>query len=77
MVRAGILKGMPAALSATPLAEGTASTFDVTSIMSDAVTSVQGQAFDVLKIVVPAIALVVGAVVCVKFGISWIKKIRG
>lgn len=55
----------------------TASSLDVVSLMGDSVTSVQGQIFGVLSKVVPAIVLVVGAVVCVKFGISWIKKIRG
>lgn len=52
-------------------------TFDVTSIMSDSVKTVQGQAFSVLAIVVPAIVLLTGAVVSIKFGIGWLKKVKG
>lgn len=78
MLRAGML-GIPSALAAiaAPAVDGAASTFDVTSIMSDAVTTVQGQAFSVLGIVVPAIVLITGAVVGIKFGIGWLRKIRG
>lgn len=54
-----------------------ASTFDVTTIMSDAVKTVQGQAFSVLGIVVPAIVLITGAIVGIKFGIGWLRKIKG
>lgn len=54
-----------------------ASGFDVTTIMQDSVKTVQGQAFSVLAIVVPAIVLITGAVVGVKFGIGWLKKIKG
>lgn len=57
-------------------AEG-ASGFDVTAVMTESVNSVQTQLFSVLAVVVPAIVVVVGAVVAVKFGISWIKKIKG
>lgn len=55
----------------------TATGFDVTTIMQDSVKTVQGQAFSVLGIVVPAIVLITGAVVGVKFGIGWLKKIKG
>lgn len=58
------------------LAEGAASTFDVTQVMTDSVNTVQSQMFSVLAIVVPAIVVVTAAVVGVKFGISWLKKIR-
>lgn len=51
--------------------------FDVTTIMQDSVKTVQGQAFSVLAIVVPAIVLITGAVVGIKFGIGWLKKIKG
>lgn len=57
-------------------AEG-ASGFDVTAVMTESVNSVQSQLFGVLAVVVPAIVVVVGAIVAVKFGISWIKKIKG
>lgn len=54
-----------------------ASGFDVTAIMQDSVNTTQGQAFSVLAIVVPAIAAITAAVVAVKFGIGWLKKIKG
>lgn len=59
------------------LTAGADTGFDVTTVMSDAVKTVQGQAFGVLAIVVPAIVLITGAVVGVKFGIGWLKKIKG
>lgn len=55
--------------SATP-------SFDLTGVMTTSVNAVQGQLFGVLTVVVPAIVLVVGAVIGIKFGISWIKKMR-
>lgn len=58
-------------------AEVGATTFDVTSIMSDAVTTTQGQVFSVLAIVVPAIVAITAAVVCIKFGVGWLRKIKG
>lgn len=69
-----------AKLSAVPMAlssgEGAAS-FDVSAVMQSAVDSTQSQMFSVLAIVVPAIALVTAAVVGIKFGISWLRKIKG
>ena len=63
---------------ATVLDEGGTSTgFDVTSVMSESVTSVQSQLFSVLAIVVPAIVAVTAAIVAVKFGINWLKKLQG
>ena len=63
---------------ATVLAEGGTSTgFDVTSVMSESVMSVQSQLFSVLAIVVPAIVAVTAAIVAVKFGINWLKKLKG
>lgn len=50
-------------------------TFDVTDLLSTSVSSVQTQLFTVLNIVVPAIVGVLAAVVAVKFGISWMKKL--
>lgn len=66
----------PSLLLAAAEAEGAAA-FDVTAIMQDAVSTVQGQALAVLAIVVPAIVVVVGAVVAVKFGIKWLRSIKG
>lgn len=54
-----------------------ASGFDVTTIMQDSVKTTQGQLFSVLGIVVPAIVAVTAAVVGIKFGINWLRKIRG
>ncbi len=51
--------------------------FDVTSIMADSVNTVQGQVFSILAVVVPSIVLITGAVVGVKFGVSWLRKIKG
>lgn len=59
------------------LTAGAETGFDVAAIMTDSVSKVQTQVFTVLGIVVPAIVAIVGAVVCVKFGLSWLKKIRG
>ena len=59
------------------LSAGADAGFDVTSIMSDSVKTTQSQIFSVLGIVVPAIVAIVAAVVGIKFGISWLKKIKG
>lgn len=58
-------------------AEVGATTFDVTSIMSDSVATTQSQIFSVLAIVVPAIVAVTAAIVGIKFGIGWLRKIKG
>lgn len=67
---------VPQAVTALTTGEPAAS-FDVSEVMSSSVSTVQSQIFSVLGIVVPAIVVVVGAIVGVKFGISWLKKIRG
>lgn len=54
-----------------------ASGFDVTSVMTESVKTTQGQLFSVLGIVVPAIVAVTAAIVGIKFGIGWLKKIKG
>lgn len=53
----------------------TATGFDMTEVMTTSVSSIQTQLFSVLNIVVPAIVAVLAAVVCVKFGITWMKKL--
>lgn len=58
-------------------AESAAKTFDISSVMSDAVSTTQGQIFTVLGIVVPAIVAIVAAVVGVKFAIKWLRSIKG
>lgn len=59
------------------LASEGASSFDISSVMTSAVNSVQSNLFSVLDIVVPAAVAVVGAVVAVKFGIKWLKSLGG
>lgn len=69
-----------AKLSAIPVAltTGTETTgFDVSTIMQGAVDSTKTQMFSVLGIVVPAIVVITAAVVGIKFGISWLRKIKG
>lgn len=67
------LAAIPAALSAGSDAAG----FDVTTVMQGAVDTTKTQMFSVLAIVVPAIVAIVAAVVGIKFGIGWIRKIKG
>lgn len=50
-------------------------TFDLSDLLTTSVGSVQTQLFNVLNIVVPAIVGVLTAVVAVKFGINWMKKL--
>lgn len=68
---------VPAVMTVLTGAEGAAATMDITSLMTTSVTSVQTQLFTVLNIVVPAIVGITAAVVAVKFGIKWMKKITG
>lgn len=65
------------ALTVFLTAEGAASSFDVVSVMQTAVTSVQTSVFSVLGIVVPVVALIAGAVVSVKFGLKWLRQLKG
>lgn len=66
---------MEAGLVLLSAGEAAAQTFDVSGILSTSVSSVQTQLFTVLNIVVPAIVGVLAAVVAVKFGINWMKKL--
>lgn len=66
-----VLKNVPMVLAAAE-----ASTFDIATTMTESVSTVQSQLFSVLTVVVPAIVAVTAAVVAVKFGVSWLKKIR-
>lgn len=56
--------------------DGTAAAFDISKIMQSAVTSVQGDLFKVLGIVVPAAVTIIGAGVAVRYGIRWLKSLR-
>lgn len=49
--------------------------FDLSNVMSTAVSQVQGDLFSVLGIVVPAMIAVIAAVVGVKFGSKWLKSL--
>lgn len=69
-----------AKLSAIPVAltTGTESAgFDVSTVMQGAVDTTKTQMFSVLAIVVPAIVAVTAAIVGIKFGVGWLKKIKG
>lgn len=52
-----------------------ASDFDLATVMTNAVTSVQGDLLKVLSIVVAAAVVIYGAVVGVRFGLKWIKSL--
>lgn len=67
------LAAVPVALSVGTDAAG----FDVTTVMSGAVDTTKAQMFSVLGIVVPAIVAITAAVVGIKFGIGWLRKIKG
>lgn len=57
------------------LAADPAAVFDLNSIMSSAVTQVQGDIFSTLAVVVPAIVAVTAAVVGVRFGLKWLRQL--
>lgn len=57
------------------VADEAVSTFNISEVMQSAVTSVQGELLKTLAIVVPGIAVVVGACVGVRFGIKWLKSL--
>lgn len=67
------LAALPAALTTGAEAAG----FDVSTVMQSAVDTTKTQMFSVLGIVVPAIVAITAAVVGVKFGVGWLRKIRG
>ncbi len=58
------------------LAEATTTTFDATSLVESSVNNASSQMYSALGIVVPVIAGVVVAVVVVKFGLKWVKKLN-
>lgn len=53
---------------------GTAASFDLEGILSNAVATVQNYMYSTLSTVVPAIVGITAVVICVKFGLRWIKK---
>lgn len=66
---------LPMVLSAG--GEAASTTMDLAGLMTTSVGSVQTQLFTVLNIVVPAIVGITAAVVAIKFGIKWMKRITG
>lgn len=66
---------MPVISAASGGASGAAASFDLTGLLTQGVTTMQGYIFGALGVVVPAIVTVTGAVVAVKFGIRWLKKL--
>ena len=52
-----------------------ASDFDLATVMTNAVTSVQGDLLKVLAIVVAAAVVIYGAVVGVRFGLKWMESL--
>lgn len=67
-----------ALLAASRLAaDAGAAAFSAKDIVSTSVANAQTEMMGILGIVVPVVAGVTVAVVAVKFGMSWIKKIRG
>lgn len=72
LAKAASLGALPAALSA----DGAAG-FDVSTVMESAVSTTQSQLFSVLAIVVPAIVAIVAAIVGIKFGIKWLRNLKG
>lgn len=55
-------------------AAGAAASFDLEGILSNAVATVQTNMYNTLGIVVPAIVGISAVVICVKFGLRWIRK---
>lgn len=62
-----------ALLAATPAPD----VFDLGGLMQTSASSIQTQLFTVLNIVVPAIVSIMAVVICVKFGMDWLKKLGG
>ncbi len=60
-------------LSAGADAAGTS--LDLAGLMTSSVGSIQTQLFTVLNIVIPAIVSILAVVICVNFGMNWLKKI--
>lgn len=57
------------------LETGAGAAFDLSSTMQSAVTTTQTQLFSVLVIVVPSIAAITAAVVGIRFGLSWLRRL--
>lgn len=57
------------------LAGDSAAVFDLSSIMADAVSTVQASIFNTLALVVPALVGITAAVVGVRFGLKWLRQL--
>lgn len=62
-------------IAAAEGASGAVANFDLESVLSQGVTTVQGYIFTTLGIVVPAIVTCLGIIVAVNFGLRWLKKL--
>lgn len=67
---------MKALAAGVPLALAESTTFDATTLVESSVNSASSQMFSALGVIVPVIAGICVAVVVVKFGLKWIKKIN-
>ena len=57
------------------LTEGTAATFDLSSVLQTGVDAVKGDIFTALAIVVPVAIAITGAIVGVRFGLKWLRSL--
>lgn len=64
-----------AAAAAGVADSGSGSSFDISEVMTNAVTSVQGDLLKVLAICIGAAVVIYGAVVGVRFGLKWLKSL--
>lgn len=75
MIRTALLS-LPANLVVAAASTGGASSFDATTLVETSVNNASSQMYSALGVVVPVIAGIVVAVVVVKFGLKWIKKLN-
>ncbi len=57
------------------VADEAAAAFNLSEVIQSAVTSVQGELLKTLAIVVPSVAVIIGACTGVKFGFRWLKSL--
>lgn len=71
MLKATLSAAAPALLSGT----GTTSSFDAAAVVKDMMDTAQAQMLSIVGIVAVAVAAVTLAVVAVKFGSKWIRRL--
>lgn len=72
MLKLKAFAAVPALLSAV---DGAASSFDASAVISPMMESATGQIYGILPVIARAVGGVTVAVVLVKFGHKWIKKL--